>query len=243
MDKCPTCEREFERLGDYPLVEIIRLHQVEQPEFFYVGHGKTLAEEKDAYEEIIVPKSPNLLERLFGLEGRLKKGKRLKGLVDGVVSEEVLDLFKETGKTLVAYKGKVYRKMKASAMIDGELAGVYPEEMDVYGENRDVTEEVKQLRDNPDFQKYLSSLENLVGKESSPEEVLPPRQKPDHYFKIPDTEFYLDLVEAKAGVDGQRMAEVKLWKEGGISFSQIAEPIEEVTVLMKVEYVGKTREK
>ena len=81
MDKCPTCERNFKHINNYPLVYIKSFERLELPELIAGGIGEIYTETKT--------------------EGSGNKP----------LPEEVLELFQQTGKDRVVHEGNVYTKL------------------------------------------------------------------------------------------------------------------------------------
>lgn len=131
MKKCPACEREFEDIEDFPLVEIVKFKRLKIPKI--ISGGET------------IPYIEKKVEN-FGAE---------------VLPEEVLKLFKESGKNIVAYGGRVYRK-----------EAYQHNNLQMYTCQEDLTDVVKKAIETKEVKKSLDSIEKLVGKEIRTKKLL-----------------------------------------------------------------------
>lgn len=81
MDKCPTCDRQFERFEDYPIIYLAKFQKIEVPEF--VGSSFS-----DLHPE--------------------KKSKRSG---NQPIPKEVFKLFQGSGKKIISYSGRIYERL------------------------------------------------------------------------------------------------------------------------------------
>ena len=82
MDKCPTCDRQFERFEDYPLIYLVKFQKIEVPEL------------------------------IGGSSSELHPEKKSRQLSNQPIPKKVLKLFQESGKNVISYDGKVYEKLE-----------------------------------------------------------------------------------------------------------------------------------
>lgn len=159
MDNCPTCEREFKSIEDFPIIYVANFKRTELPEViapdFRTGYS--------------IPET-----RVEGLGGEL-------------LPKEVLDLFKESEKNIVAYDGWAY--IKSHRAFGAQW----------YSKVRDKTAEAGKEIGEYSFQKYLLGLEELIGQEVGRDQILPPWKKkyPRVFFLPYSRDFFIRLYEFK----------------------------------------------
>lgn len=168
MKKCPACEREFEGIEDFPLVEIVGFKRL--PISKLISRGE------------IIPYIEKKVEN-FGSEA---------------LPEEVLKLFKESGKNIEVYEGKVYRKE----------AALY-NNLQTYTCQEDLTDVVKKAIETREVKETLSSIEKLVGKEIRTRKLL--KLLDFEPLTIDHNEITLDFIdEERVKKDGTRISRVTL---------------------------------
>ncbi len=82
MEKCPHCERKFERLEDFPLIYIIGFERLEIPAIIRSSSSKSYIE------------------------------KKLKEVGSEPMPREILELFQQSGKKIISHKGVVYEELE-----------------------------------------------------------------------------------------------------------------------------------
>lgn len=80
LDKCPTCERKFERLADYPIIYVTSFNRVEIPELIGSSFGALHPETKSKLS------------------------------LNKPIPKAVRKLFQETGKSMISYDGVLYKR-------------------------------------------------------------------------------------------------------------------------------------
>ncbi|HLC78512.1 MAG TPA: hypothetical protein VJH92_05280 [Candidatus Nanoarchaeia archaeon] len=189
MDKCPSCERNFENLEDYPLVYISEFSRAKTPEYVIFP-----LDIKHFYH----PK-----REFAHLQDDEKRGVTTFGrnYIDSSIIKEMNRAKIDHGKNHVVIDGYVYRRTKVSN--------------EGYDKAPDLTPKVLIALEKIDS--YLSGLESSVGKEVSSLQILPRFEKDDYFkesYKIPKSDFYLLLHDKKAQKEDLGQTDFSLWLLG-----------------------------
>jgi hypothetical protein len=199
-DRCPTCERNFNYLEDYPLIYVAKFKRVEVPakvimpdhtwEVFVgpklpAGNKKVPQEAAEFFKNNKNESEFTLGENTWVLESRTTepypKPMNIKFAPENSIGIRVLKWFNKTF-------GRKYDN--PAPPMEGEIGEDW--EIGTYSRVRKDATKLILAKLAP----YFDTLESLVGKEVPVSQVLPPFGKTRHgYCEIPDTAYSLTLTE------------------------------------------------
>jgi len=133
--KCPTCDREFEELKNFPLIYIDSFERIKLPEYIRSNSGVQFIPEKVSKRNFIFWK---------------------KQIDNPSIPSEVLRAFREEGKDVVSYNGNIYEI--------SSIFHLRPK-MNHYEVSEDLIKVVKEAIQQKQVQEPLSFLETSIKQE------------------------------------------------------------------------------
>lgn len=223
MDECPTCERKFEKIEDFPLIHI---------------NSISILEPEKVPESIPSWYDEDLLE------------KKTKGWKREIVPAKVLAYFKENSDKdeLIHSDGFIYKRPFEDTKEYKERQGneaPKPIPPKFWKRSRNYSVIIKKIiTENSRLTNYFKSLEQLVGKEVQRAQIFPKFKKDEYFrytFEIPGTDYNLGFSENKAS-KGIRKAKLIIMSQGPNLGSGGGPTLSGLLTVGKIEYEGRIKE-
>ena len=221
MDKCPTCERKFEKIEDFPLIHI---------------NSVSILEPEKVPETIPSWYDEDLLE------------KKTKGWKREIVPAEVLAYFKENPDKdeLIHSDSFIYKRPFEDTKEYKERDGnKVPQSNNpkFWKRSQNYSAIIKKLIEKSRLTNYFKSLEQLVGKEVQRAQIFPKFEKDEYFrctFEIPGTDYNLGFSENKTR-KGIRKAKLIIMGQGPNLGSAGGPTLSELLTVGKIEYEGRIK--
>ena len=228
MDNCPTCERKFDKISDFPLVYIA---------------GVSFLKPDEVPQGIPNWRTEELLEK------KIEKWNR------ELVPSEVLSYFKDNPDSdeLIHTDGFIYNRPyeDTKGFID-ELRGheqelpKSPINPKFWRKSRNDAQIVKKLlEENKSVKHYFEALEQMVGRKIRPAEIMPTWNPNANWkiYPIPNAEGILAFNDAKERTNKHRVTEIELLSKEDTGLHRFEQTFPKILSIGYIEYEGRVHHK